>query len=76
MPIYEYHCTECDTTFEKRRTFGQADDPISCLRCESPQVERLLSSFMFSVNRGNGAPSADSAQAAGCACGGACSCAA
>ena len=44
MPIYEYHCTECDSRFEKITTAGNADS-ISCEKCTSLQTTRLLSAF-------------------------------
>ncbi|MFQ5854616.1 MAG: zinc ribbon domain-containing protein [Anaerolineae bacterium] len=74
MPIYEYHCPDCDTTFEQRRMFSQADDPLSCPQCESPNTERLLSRFMISVDRGNGSATAASMEGGGCPCGGTCAC--
>jgi len=67
MPIYEYHCPDCDATFEQRRRFGQADDPLSCPQCESPRPNRLLSRFMISVGRGNGSASAGTGKCSGCA---------
>ena len=67
MEIVEYHCPECDTVFEQRRPFGQADDPLSCPGCESPEVKRLLSRVMISVNRGNGSASAGSSRCGACA---------
>ena len=47
MPIYEYHCLECGTVFEKIVPLNS--DSISCLKCESPQVEKLFSTFAVSV---------------------------
>jgi putative FmdB family regulatory protein len=41
MPLYEYHCTKCDQTFEQRQRFDDA--PLeSHDGCGGP-VERLLS---------------------------------
>lgn len=45
MPLYEYHCDSCGTTFEKLRRFQDADTPLPCPECESDHVERVLSSF-------------------------------
>ncbi len=45
MPLYEYRCETCGATFEKLRRFQDADAPIECPNCESPEVERLLSAF-------------------------------
>lgn len=30
MPLYEYRCPECDTTFDARRPMAEASDPIDC----------------------------------------------
>lgn len=44
MPLYDYKCAECDTTFEARRPMAEASDPIDC-----PQghvgARRMLSVF-------------------------------
>ncbi|HID85947.1 MAG TPA: zinc ribbon domain-containing protein [Anaerolineae bacterium] len=46
MPIYEYRCQSCQTRFELRRSFSQADDPVTCPQCQSGEVQRLISSFI------------------------------
>jgi putative FmdB family regulatory protein len=30
MPLYEFRCPECETTFEARRPMAEASDPINC----------------------------------------------
>lgn len=75
MPIYEYHCPNCQTTFDMRRPFAEADAPLHCPECESPQVKRLLSRFMISLGRGNGSATAGSAVGGACAACSASSCA-
>jgi putative FmdB family regulatory protein len=45
MPLYEYHCTDCDCTFEVLRSFSQADQPVSCATCEGPNTSRAISLF-------------------------------
>jgi putative FmdB family regulatory protein len=40
MPIYEYACDSCETTFERKQKFS--DDPVrECPECGSP-VRRVL----------------------------------
>jgi putative FmdB family regulatory protein len=56
MPIYEYRCETCGETFEKIRRMQDADNPLQCPRCESEQVERLLSAFA-TASCGSGARS-------------------
>jgi len=46
MPIYEYRCTSCRTKFEARRSFSQADEPLSCPVCGASETRRLLSTFV------------------------------
>ncbi|HTQ56433.1 MAG TPA: zinc ribbon domain-containing protein [Bryobacteraceae bacterium] len=45
MPLYEYRCENCGEQFEKLRRMSEADEGVECPRCESDEVERLLSSF-------------------------------
>ncbi|MCT4562859.1 MAG: zinc ribbon domain-containing protein [Maledivibacter sp.] len=44
MPIYEYRCGQCDSTFEKLVKI--TDDSIQeCPKCESTDVKREFSTF-------------------------------
>lgn len=40
MPIYEYHCSNCETNFEAIRRISEADDPIACKHCQSDKTSR------------------------------------
>jgi putative FmdB family regulatory protein len=40
MPLYEYECRDCASTFEALVFSG---DTVACPDCESAHVERLLS---------------------------------
>lgn len=42
MPIFEYHCRECDKGFELL-VFG--DQEVSCPTCKGNDVKKLLSTF-------------------------------
>jgi putative FmdB family regulatory protein len=66
MPLYEYRCRGCEETFETYvRAWGEA---VTCPRCRSGEVEKLLSTFAFA---GSGEP----ASSGGCGCGrGGCGC--
>lgn len=74
MPLYEYACRDCGYEFEVLRGYTAADTDAPCLRCESSQTRRKLSSFAsFSSEEGGRLkPTAG----AGCACagGGSCAC--
>ncbi|HLI83194.1 MAG TPA: FmdB family zinc ribbon protein [Bryobacteraceae bacterium] len=41
MPLYEYHCSRCDHTFEVMQKFS--DDPLAVHEGCGGEVERLLS---------------------------------
>jgi putative FmdB family regulatory protein len=45
MPLYDYRCRECGTTFEKLRSIKDADRELECPECHSAKVERQLSTF-------------------------------
>jgi len=47
MPIYEYHCTECDHEFEK--LVFRTSEEIVCPKCDSRKVSRMMSACAFSV---------------------------
>lgn len=46
MPIYEYHCNECNNDFEKL-VFNKAEK-IFCPKCNGKNVNRMMSTFAFS----------------------------
>jgi putative FmdB family regulatory protein len=43
MPIFEYKCRDCGTTFEKLVIPSAGE--VVCQDCASPRVEKLLSGF-------------------------------
>lgn len=51
MPIYEYICRDCGARFESMRTMREADQPISCKVCLSPNTYRTVSVF-FAASEG------------------------
>ena len=69
MPLYEYRCPTCATTFEKLRAIGAADEPARC-PAGHDGGQRALS--VFAVGRGTTVIKA--ASTGGC-CGGGCGCA-
>lgn len=75
MPIYEYECKKCGSTFEEL-VFG-SETPV-CPKCGSPDTDRLLSrcACRFGGAAGSDMPSAPAASGGGCAgcAGGNCSC--
>jgi putative FmdB family regulatory protein len=54
MPIFEYKCQDCGAQFEKIITSSSRS--ILCAKCESPNVDKLLS--VFAVAKGSRAATA------------------
>ncbi len=46
MPIYEYHCSQCEHEFEK--LVFNSSEKIVCPKCKSKKVNRMMSAFAFS----------------------------
>ncbi|MBV8675798.1 MAG: zinc ribbon domain-containing protein [Planctomycetaceae bacterium] len=44
MPIYEFQCKKCSTTFDEKETFQEHDrhPDVKCPQCGSTDVERVL----------------------------------
>ena len=61
MPIFEYSCRRCDHHFEQ--IVLSAREKISCPKCASGAVEKLLSVFSSP-----GTAKAEGAAGTGCAC--------
>ena len=55
MPIYEFECEKCEDTFET--LVFRSDDSVSCPKCHSDQVHRVLSVFGFKSGGDKGAAS-------------------
>lgn len=45
MPLYEYECPVCATTFTLIRDLEARFDPASCESCDAPGARRVLSAF-------------------------------
>ncbi len=55
MPIYEYECCKCCERFEK--LVFRSDEAVICPKCESREVQKVLSVFGFKSGGGKGAAS-------------------
>ncbi|HYA02259.1 MAG TPA: zinc ribbon domain-containing protein [Syntrophobacteria bacterium] len=55
MPIYEYHCADCDRQFET--LVFRTSDPVTCPGCGTAQVQRVLSVCAFKSGGDKGAAS-------------------
>ena len=71
MPLYEYRCGSCGMAFEKYvRAWGEE---VACPACDSPSVEKLVSSFAFAAAGAGFRGSAGGGGGCGCGRGG-CGC--
>ncbi len=68
MPLYEYHCDDCDHRFEALQRLGADRGELLCPRCGAENLEKLYSTFAASAQKSAG-PSP--APAGGCCRGGA-----
>lgn len=50
MPLYEYSCKKCGSVSEHLVGVGGDREAITCLKCGSEELERLIS--VVSINRG------------------------
>jgi putative FmdB family regulatory protein len=67
MPIYEYHCSECGTTFEEL-VLAKSAEAVKCSGCGSSGVERKFSTFAAQSSNGS-ASEAKSFEGGSCGCG-------
>lgn len=59
MPIYAFHCAQCDKEFSLRRKFAEMDDPAPCPECGSAETKRQISVF-YATNTGSSTAAASS----------------
>ena len=54
MPIYEFHCTKCDSEFEElvRSSKPEALAEVACPECGSHKIAKKVSTFASSVSGG------------------------
>ncbi len=76
MPIYEYYCPDCQTRFELRRSFSEADVSTECIQCHGQRTERAISNFCVISRSGDGGSTrrVGSSNCAGCMAGSCVSC--
>lgn len=67
MPIFEFVCQECGTSFEELLRSSSAVGDVICPDCESTQVIKQISSFASKV--AGSASAFSSAPAASCSTG-------
>ena len=74
MPLYEYHCEPCTTTFQLLRPMSRSKDTAVCTTCGS-EARRAISVFA-AITSGGGMDDAcfTGDGGFGCAAGGDCAC--
>ncbi len=70
MPIYEFVCKDCRTTFEALCFSRQDLDEMRCPRCGSRKVSKLLSTFSSRTGFGLGGARGFGGGFSGGSCGG------
>ena len=53
MPLYEYHCDDCDSEFEELQPMNAPKQGAECANCSGTNTRRVLSTFA----KGSGARS-------------------
>ena len=50
MPLYEYHCRDCDHRFEILQQLGEGPEGLNCPSCDTRDLEKLFSTFAASTS--------------------------
>jgi putative FmdB family regulatory protein len=68
MPLYEYHCSNCQARFEALRLMSQSDSPIACPRCADTGSRRVMSACA-TISKENGGSRLVTSSQSGAGCG-------
>ncbi|SHK38445.1 putative regulatory protein, FmdB family [Desulfatibacillum alkenivorans DSM 16219] len=69
MPIYEFKCMECNEVFEVLCVNSDDTVAMECKKCQSPNIERIMSSTNFAMGSGGGPKSSMSSETRNCSSG-------
>jgi putative FmdB family regulatory protein len=64
MPLYEYRCKQCQTTFEKMVRWSEADRAPACPNCLSPDTHKKMSAIA-AISGGSSSGNASSSASTG-----------
>jgi len=56
MPIYEFHCEECDKNFESLVMIASALKDVTCKHCNSSKIKKMVSATSSQPPKGGGIP--------------------
>lgn len=72
MPLLEYTCLDCETTYEVLSGVSEEGEDLVCPSCGSSKAEKALSTFSAKVASSSDScplpPAARAGCGAGCAC--------
>ena len=60
MPLYEFQCTECHSTFEELVRVSAPAADVACPKCGSRHVRRKVSTFASKTSGGSSVSSSAS----------------
>lgn len=73
MPVYDYRCNECGSTYDVFHKVREIEEDVVCPSCNSARHTRLLSAPNVSTKSvGADVSSAPSCESGGGCCGGSC----
>ena len=66
MPLYDYHCVECDEMFESIKPIALRDDAVECPVCEkTSSVFLVMTGFASIVTKQRWEPASNAERLAG-----------
>lgn len=72
MPIFEYQCTSCESTYDVYHKVKEIKEDVVCPACGSATHKRLMSATQVSMGSSGGYVPASSCEQGGGCCGGSC----
>ncbi|HVT83125.1 MAG TPA: zinc ribbon domain-containing protein [Phycisphaerae bacterium] len=69
MPMYEFHCDACDSTFDHRTSINARDEKVACPKCGSKKTGRKLSVVAVGAAAQSGPAGGGHVHSGACGCG-------
>ncbi len=69
MPIFDYHCVDCEGTFEVFHKVKEKSEDIVCPDCGSKNYRKLMSAPMVSMGGSTASDSGCESGSCGCSSG-------
>ena len=69
MPIYEFYCEACESTFDNRTTMEARDQKVACPSCGSKKTGRKLSVVAVGAAGASATPGGGHQHSGMCGCG-------